>query len=210
MIPHLSGRFLKLFAFVAASLVPCLAGLAQEPNPPSSTTAKVIGSSSSESANPAEAAHPKELQPPLSKGVQDVLKMVDAGVSKEVIKAYVENARITGNPTSADMIALKQHGVPDDITIALLKRRSQGRSQNAASDSAPGVAPYPANLPNRAYPDPESYDYFQYNYLYPRTLASMYERLGWYSAPYYSGYPGGFGPYAYRYWGPRAVPPLAR
>jgi len=57
------------------------------------------------------------------------------------------------------------------------------------------------------YLDPESYDYFQYYYLYPRTLASVNERI-YSSYPWVAGYPG----YAYGYGAPWGFGgrPLAR
>jgi hypothetical protein len=132
-----------------------------------------------------------------SSGVREILKMLDAGVSTEVVKAYVESAAISSKPTASDMILLKKRGVPDEITVALLKR-SAGVSppvQQGNSQPVPNVVVLPrapANAAGSAYLDPESYEYFQYYYLYPRTLASAYDRLGlypWVSPwPYSAGY----------------------
>jgi hypothetical protein len=140
----------------------------------------------------AQASSGQTAQKPIAKhpatsGVRDVLMMMDAGVSKEVIKAYVENAPIIGDADGTDLIALKEHRVPDDITIALLKRAAERRRQNSPATSTPSVATYSVSI------DPDSYDYFQNYYLYPRTLGYAYERLGGYPAPY-PGYYGAFGP----------------
>jgi hypothetical protein len=144
-------------------------------------------------------------------GVSDVLKMLDAGVSKDVLKAYVENSTVAYNLTSADIIALKEHGVTDDITVILLKRSAESRAQVAQAASNPNSS---TNVPvrvvrymNSANVDPESEDYFQYYYLYPRTLAYSYQTLGYPFGPYnysYSTYgPYSYGPYGY---GPRFGP----
>lgn len=128
--------------------------------------------------------------------------MLDAGVSKEVVKTYVESAPHRSQPTPSDMIVLKESGVPDEITVALLKRSAElaqqqlQRSQPQAGAIADSQRQ--SNPGYRGYLDPESYEYFQYYYLYPRTLAHAYNRLGYYGSPYYPGYygnPGPFSPY---------------
>ena len=120
--------------------------------------------------------------------------MLDAGVSKEVVKAYVESAPLSSQPTPSDMIALKEDGVGDDITLALLKRSSELAQQRPRPQSQ-ATAAEPPQAANRFNLDPESYEYFQYYYLYPRTLAHAYDRLGYYSAPHFPGYYGPPGPF---------------
>jgi hypothetical protein len=203
MTPRLMGRLLKVGAFLTASLV--LSGAAQDREAEAPSDATLVGTntnlgSPAKSATIAQKApEQKQLSKSLpSKAIREILKMVDAGVSKEVIKAYVETAPIAYDPSAADIIALKQKGIPDDVTMALLKRSTEVRLQNpqAAADQ-----PAPASVVSREnhfYPGPEGYDYFQYYYLYPRTLASANERLGRYPAPYFSGYYGAFGPYSPR------------
>lgn len=125
---------------------------------------------------PGKTRNPKT---PLSAGTQDLIRMAEAGVAKEVMKAYVENASVAFVPSAADMIQMKERGVPDEVTLALLKRSGEVRRQ-----------PRPPGLPIRSQStgqmDPEGYDYFQYHYLYPRTLASAYGRLNYYPGPYSS------------------------
>ena len=152
-------------------------------------------SASPQRGNGNRAAKAGDTQP-YSLGVDDILKMARAGVSADVIKAYVENSPIAYSLKAADIIALKEQGVPDDITKALVKRGAElhlqvGRSLNAMN--------------NRRYYnlDPESYDYFQYYYLYPRTLAAANQRLFSSSTPF-------FGPSSapYSYWGPLHFQPF--
>jgi hypothetical protein len=137
--------------------------------------------------------------------VTEVLKMLDAKVSNEVIKAYVEGSSGVWNPRAADIITLKQHGATDEITTALLKRGAEVKSQAVQIAADVAAAKQAANPGARI--DPESYEYFAQNYLYPRTLASVNQRLGYYVAPYPYGAYGGIGgiypmaPYG-QYYGP--------
>jgi len=129
----------------------------------------------------------------LSGIVGEILKMFAAKVSPEIIKAYVEGAPIGNRPTAEEIVALKAQGVPDDITSALLKRATEVRLeiQRAEEKSAASLRGTPTQKPGNTGNtvvyvhgrpmDPESYEYFQYYYLHPRTLASVYQRL----SPYY-------------------------
>src|SRR5262249_44112042 len=54
-----------------------------------------------------------------SAGVSDVLKMVDAKVDAGVIKAYIQNSSTAYNPSANEIVALKQHGVSDDVLTAM-------------------------------------------------------------------------------------------
>jgi hypothetical protein len=195
MTPRLIGKLLKAGAFMTVSLVVC--GAAQDREIELPSLAAPVGTNSNKSAtiasNASEQKQPLKSLP--TTPVQEILKMADAGISKEVIKVYVETAPLSYNPSAAEIIALKQHGIPDDITTAFLKRTAEVRPQNS---QAKETRPPPASVvhhDNRSYLDPEGYDYFQYYYLYPRTLATAYERLGPYPSPYSPGYYGAFGPY---------------
>jgi hypothetical protein len=149
-----------------------------------------------------------------SPGVAEILKLFEAGISKEIIKAYIESGNIPLNVTSDDLILLKQRGVPDDITAALLKRNTELRAPSNATGSPVPAVPAAASTsrvlvsPGIGGLDPEGYDYFRYYYLYPRTLAAAYQRLSGppfqfgYTQPYPfvgPGYPLGYAPLR-RYW----------
>jgi hypothetical protein len=139
-----------------------------------------------------------------SAGVDEILNMVQAGVSTEVIKTYIENSPIAYSLSATDVIALKEHAVPDELTTALMKRGATLRMQvqQSATLTATPLA-YPGG--NRRYYrlDPESYDYFQYYYLYPRTLAAANQRF--YSSDAFSP---GFAPYGNGFYRPPAFWPL--
>ena len=141
--------------------------------------------------------------------------MVQAGVSKDVIKAYIETDQIASPLSATDLITLKEHGVPDDLAVALLKRAADlaaKTSEVGASNAAPArvsgtasldalVAALRSSQLNPGYLDPEGYDYFRYYYLYPRTLAAANQQL--YSSPAFPSYPA----YSSDHWSPWAFRP---
>ena len=81
-------------------------------------------------------------------GVEEVFKMVDAGVSKDIVKTFIENSPIAYNLSAGDIIALKEHGVTDDLTAAMVKRRAELSAQAgqafasgaASAEAAPAVS----------------------------------------------------------------------
>ncbi len=138
-------------------------------------------------------------------GIDEILKMARAGVSKEVIKTFIENSPIAYNPSAADIIALKDQAVPDELTTALLKRGAQLRAQALQTHQANAVAPgYPNGGPRYGGFDPESYDFWWYHYAYPRALGDANQRM---FAPYstFSGFPFS----SYGYYGPMPFAPLS-
>ncbi len=225
MKTHLAGRLLIAGALAVAPLA--LHAQAQQPksgavSPAAPTATDTKGSDPLKPAGTADGpdrtASPTQGAPAtLSANVEEILKMVAVNVSPEVIKMYIENAPMACPPTAADIMALKEHAVTDDITTALVKRGAEARMQarkTEAEAAATRVSPPPPN-PNpavAAHPDrqpvhtldPESYDYFNYYYLQPRTLASVYQRLSPYYPPSSRGYyrPPPYSPYL-----PAGVPP---
>ncbi len=119
--------------------------------------------------------------------VEETVKLVRAGVNPELIKNYIESWPTPYRLNATDIIALKDRGVPDDITTALLKRGatlSKPAPANKLQASARSGA-----TPRSYVLDPEGYDYFQYYYLYPRTLAAANQRLFSPNLSYFSYYP---------------------
>jgi hypothetical protein len=116
--------------------------------------------------------------------------MLDAKVDLGVIKAYIQSAQVSFNPSAADIIALKQHGVPDELVTALMQRGAEVRDQLAAQTTAPPTTPA---MPAQSYPS-------DYAATAPSNGYSDYANYG-YGYPYYSyGYPYyGYG-YPYSYW----------
>ncbi|MCX6905462.1 MAG: hypothetical protein NTW03_18685 [Verrucomicrobia bacterium] len=133
----------------------------------------------------------------LSPGISEILKMADAGVSPEVIKTYVESSPMAYQSTEADVIALKQHHVADEVVILLLKRGAQVRVALAQAKNEAAARALALRTRASGGFDPDSYEYFQYYYLQPRAQASMYQRLYPYAYPrfpYAYGQAAGFGP----------------
>jgi hypothetical protein len=172
MKPQFPGKLFVAAVLVAAPLLMSAQGQDGQAGAPSAT-----------------AATKPELK--YSPGVEEVLKLVGAGVSKEVVKTFIENSPIAYNLGAGDIIALKEHGVTDDLTSAMVKRRAELSAQAgqtiasvaASTEAAPAVSPGNAG---GGYLDPESYDFWWYYYAYPRTLAYANQRL-------YAPYP----PYSY-------------
>ena len=206
MSSHLHGQLLSLLT--AACI---LGGVTMAQNAPK--VSATDSPSAAKSSEPAPGQFPAAISPASDKtqsapsaGVSDILKMLEAGISKDVIKLYVETAAVPFHPTAADLILLKNRGVSDEITMAMLKRAGQPEaSEKSGPSSAAGSAqPRVIIMPGYTGPDPESYVYFRYYYLHPRTLASVYQRLGFYGAPY------DYGPYQPWQFGPGFSPGVSR
>ncbi|MGO8926423.1 MAG: hypothetical protein ACLQU3_05975 [Limisphaerales bacterium] len=149
--------------------------------------------------------------------IDQILKMFQAGVSKEVMKAFIETAQVASPLSAADIVTLKEHNLPDDLTVALIRRGAEftaQANQAGASNALPAKVSGTISLDaliaairrgqfNSGHLDPEGYDYFRYYYLYPRTLASANERL--FSSPTFPIYPG-YSPGYYSPWGFRPAP----
>jgi len=134
-------------------------------------------------ASPAAAAQ-------FSPGTTDVLKMVDAKVDPGVIRAFVNNSPVPYNLRASEIIALKQHGVTDEVITAMIQRGGELRAQ-----------PTPAATPRSAPANPPAYDYGEQQ---PVTYADY---SGGYPSYSYASYPsysyGGYYGYGYpwaAYW----------
>jgi hypothetical protein len=141
-------------------------------------------------------------QPPaaaITAGVSEILRLADAGISTEVIKTYIECSSTSLQPTDADIIALKQHHVADDVVTLLMKRGAQVRVVAEKTRNEAEIGAISASRMASGGLDPDSYDYFQYFYLQPRAQAAVNQRLspyGYPSFPQAYGYSSfhGFGP----------------
>ena len=170
------------------------------PTPPQTTSSPAMKPATAKAgtSDPSTPGVKSTVQQPA--GTEEILKMLQAGVSKEVLKAYIETAQVAP-PNAADLVALKERGAPDELALALVKRGAEltaQANQASASNATPAkvtgtvsfdelVAAFRRGRFNSGNLDPESYDYFRYYYLYPRTLASANERL--YSSPTFPAYP---------------------
>jgi len=150
-----------------------------------------------------------------SPAVREIVKMVEAKVDPTVIKAYIQSSTVAYNLGASDVIAMKNHGVPDDILTALLEHTTQLRTQmaqaaHAAQPAPAAAAPYAepapappyATTPTAYQPNPSDYGtyapYADYGYSYPYYPYSYWYSYGypWYYYGYpYFGYYGHYWPY---------------
>src|ERR1700747_3209088 len=76
----------------------------------------------------ASAADHSAAPPALSPGVADVLKMADAKVDPDTIKAFIRSSPVPYNPSASEIIALKERGLSSDILTAMLERGGELRA----------------------------------------------------------------------------------
>lgn len=124
---------------------------------------------------------PPKKKPTVSPGIAEILKMAEAGIAADVMKSFVEGSSVKYSITANDVIVMKERGVADEVTAAVLQRVNEERKKTASIKRQPPVMPrivQQFSTPGRL--DPESYEFFLMHHLYPRTLSSSYSRL----APY--------------------------
>ncbi|MFT5030692.1 MAG: hypothetical protein ACI9VS_003149 [Candidatus Binatia bacterium] len=157
--PNLSIWFLP----IALILVSVASGSAQE-TPESAVPAATAKKDKAPVAKPAT--------PTLSPGVEDIIKLVAAGVDAEIVRNYVAHSKTPYTLTANDIIALKEKKVPDDVTAAMLLRGQQQKKPKRVA--MPRIV---QQLSTGGELDTESYEFFQNHYLYPRALSSSYKTL---------------------------------
>ena len=155
-----------------------VATLAMQPNesPAQDASPKTSSPGKGAAQNPKPTA--SETSPKVhhfSLGVADVVSMSEAGVGPDVIKHFVSQSKTRYSLTAKDIIALKEKNVSDEVTAAMLLRDQQlNRPTRVAT---PRIV---QQLSTGGKLDPESYEFWQAHYLYPRTLSRTYKTL----APY--------------------------
>ena len=142
----------------------------------SSTTAKDADVAKPDAQDSAKATH--------SRGVEDVMKLADAKVSKEVMLSFVETSSVAYQPSAGEVIAMKSRGVPDEVITAMLKQGAKVKAQVAQARREVAGPAIVRDLSTRGNLDPENYDFFFYHYLYPRALSYSYKTLAPYSPAY--------------------------
>jgi hypothetical protein len=143
-------------------------------------------------ANPQSGVAPEAANPAYPPGVAEVLKMADAKVNTELIKAYIENSPTAYPLSASQIIDLRGRGLPDEVLVAMLQHNRELRAQGPQM-SQPGAAPtaptVPPAYPGGGYPYAPAPDY-GYDY-----GAAPYTDYG------YGGYPYGYPSYGYPYYG---------
>jgi hypothetical protein len=190
---------------VAAAVTP--ARKPADPPPATNEVAAVESEPAVETPAPVEKGPAPAAAPWLSIGVQEIVKMADAGVRPTVLRAYIENSSIAYQPTADEVVFLHKHGLPADLVVAMLRHGGELRAKPApvqgsavaASTAAPvRTAPvFPAQAPVYApapvyvvTPPPApvyveaapSYSYsYSYAYAYPGWSYASYPRYySWY------------------------------
>ena len=136
----------------------------------------------------------------LPQSIEEVVKMVEAGVSEEIVRGFVNSSGIAYAPTGADIIAMKERGVPDEVTVTMLSRGAKLRERTGSSRNSIAAPAIVRSLATDGRLDPESYEFFWYHHAYPRALSASYEKLSPYvqTSPYsqtYSRHPHNRVPY---------------
>jgi hypothetical protein len=80
---------------------------------------------------------------PLPPGVQDVVKMSQAGMGEDVMIAHIRNSGATYNLTADQLIYLNKSGVPQTVIRALIGNGPAGSPYTAGPDTAPTAVPPP-------------------------------------------------------------------
>lgn len=82
-----------------------------------------------QTAPPGTNANPQAL----AFGVSEVVKMYQGGISKEIIVSYINNSSLPFHLTADNIIYLKDLGLPQEVTSALIARDGQLQRENSAA-----------------------------------------------------------------------------
>jgi hypothetical protein len=203
------------------------------PNPDESAAAPssaAVSTSSPDTAQPPEAASPAPQPTPSSapapaahaiqfpKPVMDVLRLVDAKVGPDVIKAFIQNSSVPYHLSADQIVALKERGIAPALLAALVQHGAQVGARPGMPPAPPypggpdlygpapyypgygeGLGPVPDNGYSYGLENPNGYP--SYSYASPYSdLGDWGYPWGWYGG--YAGWPyiyGGFWPYGYGY-----------
>lgn len=165
---QLKLTFLAL-SVAAATTVNCPAALtsANAPIPPPASAPNAISS--------------------LSSGARDIAKLVAAGLSEEVVKAYVQNATYTFDLSADNIVQLKGMGFSPAVLVSMLTHdktvRDNTRAAVVAAAPVAPAAPAPAQVATYANPAPAVDGAVYSNLAAYGTWASSPD-YGWYWQPY--------------------------
>lgn len=83
-----------------------------------------------------------------STGVQEIVRLAQAGVGENVIKAFIEKSNLPYNPSADEIIFLSDIGIPSSVLTAMLQEGNKVIEQNARNPQPARVAePQPAPAP---------------------------------------------------------------
>ncbi|HKS37212.1 MAG TPA: hypothetical protein VJW76_08495 [Verrucomicrobiae bacterium] len=153
---------------------------------PEDSVIGATGQQRAEAAGPAATAKPNKL----SYGLDEIAKMVEAGVPPEVVEAFIDNSTIAYAPNAEDVVQLHKLGASSRVVAAVIRHggrlREQGirefkESQATLSQPAQRTAVTPAVYAPVAAPSvqPESITYNNYAYAYPAVVGPGYSIQGY-------------------------------
>jgi hypothetical protein len=122
----------------------------------------------------------------LSAGLDDIVKLVGAGIEEPVILAFIQNSPVAYRPSAQEIIKLRELGVSGSIISALLRRGDEVRQRAAErqKETRP-AAPAPAtNDQHQPAPPTASVPQSTSVYHVPSTYPVVYPRV-----VYTTGYP---------------------
>ncbi|MBI3881349.1 MAG: hypothetical protein HY301_14960, partial [Verrucomicrobia bacterium] len=129
-------KFSRFGKILVASCSVAWLGAAAEPDSPIPTTVVPATADSSAAVRPAVGTLPANFKP--SPKLDEIIRLAQAGVSEDVLLAYIAKAQRDFSPSSEEIIFLHDLGVTDNVITTLIK------SKPGATASAPAPAPAPA------------------------------------------------------------------
>jgi hypothetical protein len=181
-------------------------GVAAEPDSPPAITNQSVPVTTRSNIVMSGSKDPKTVR--LSVGVDDVVKLVKAGVDESVVLAFIASSPVAYHPNAQEIIRLRELGISSPVISAMLQRGEEIRIRATEAREAelrnapaapPPTAPAPADQPNSSsapapvapavvyaspaysYAPVASYPYG--SYYYPRSY-SYYPRVGYYGSYY--------------------------
>jgi hypothetical protein len=148
---------------------------------------------------PAPKPAPKTIW--ISHEAGEVLKLVRANVTEDVVMAFIENSRTGFNLSADEIVQLHNEGVSDKMIQAMLARRKTPQPAIAVTQEAPQPAPQPQQQIVVQQPAQPQVTYVPSQPVYVTAPATTYV----YREPYYTYYDSYSYPYywAYSPWYPR-------
>ena len=85
-------------------------------------------------------------------GINDILKLVDAKLDVEIIKAYIKSSPVAYHLSASDVIALKDRGVPSGVIADIMQHGAEMRAQGMQGMMPGPYAGVPPPAPSPTYP----------------------------------------------------------
>jgi hypothetical protein len=131
-----------------------LAGLAA-----GATSGLVCAATAASSPAPTTESAPVPAGTTVKSPTADILRMVEAKLDPEVIKAYIKASPAAYDLGASEIIALRDRGVPAEVLTAMLQHGSELRAQAPQANPVVAAPPaYPGAASPYSQPSPYPYD----------------------------------------------------